>query len=177
MGRLRTVRWLADPFVSVGFPMPKVSFLPIFILWFGYDLSKILLTTVAAVFPIVAATHAGVAGVDRSLLWVGQNLKMREGRIFLRIVLPAILPQIFNGLQIAFPVGLIVVVVTEMLTGGRGVGTVMMMGARFGDSPAVFAGLVLVAALGLASLKGLAAIRARLLRWHQETRAAEMAAA
>jgi ABC-type nitrate/sulfonate/bicarbonate transport system permease component len=42
MTRSKFIGWFFDPIVSVGFPMPKIAFLPIFMLWLGlYDVSKI----------------------------------------------------------------------------------------------------------------------------------------
>src|SRR3954447_6133243 len=48
MARNRTIEWLIDPLVALGFPSPKIAFIPIFVLWFGIEsLSKILLVTFA----------------------------------------------------------------------------------------------------------------------------------
>ena len=55
-----SVRWFFDPIVSVGFPMPKIAFLPIVILWLGFfDVSKIAMVVFDAIFPVVTATIAG----------------------------------------------------------------------------------------------------------------------
>src|SRR5262249_4983882 len=57
MARSALVRWLVDPLVALGFPAPKIAFIPIFILWFGIEsLSKILLVAFACVFPVVIAS-------------------------------------------------------------------------------------------------------------------------
>ena len=53
----RFVRWLLDPVISVGFPMPKIAFLPIITLWLGFhDVSKISMVVFDAVFPVLTAT-------------------------------------------------------------------------------------------------------------------------
>ncbi len=169
MARVRPVRWFLDPLVSIGFPAPKISFLPIFILWFGlFDLSKIIMTVFACVFPVITATWAGTESVDKYLLWSARNLGTRERALLWEVVLPAALPQVFTGLQVALPIAFIVVIVTEMLTGGGGLGGGMMEGARFADSPRVFAALVEVAILGILAMKGLELLRRRLLVWHEE---------
>src|ERR1700730_15762648 len=72
MTRRRLIRWFFDPIVSVGFPMPKIAFLPIFMLWLGlYDVSKISMAVFNAIFPVIIATIAAAAGVDRQLLLSG----------------------------------------------------------------------------------------------------------
>ena len=71
-----------------------------------------------------------------------------------QIVLPAALPQIFTGLQVALPLSLIVAVVAEMVMGGYGLGGAMITASRFADSRGVFAGIVEIAVVGFMSGQG-----------------------
>jgi ABC-type nitrate/sulfonate/bicarbonate transport system permease component len=172
MSRNVAVRWLLDPIVSVGFPMPKIAFLPVVMLWLGvYDLSKIAMVVLDAIFPIVTATVAGIAGVDRHLLWSARNMGASEREVVWQIVLPAASPQIMTGLQVALPIALIVAVVAEMLMGGYGLGGAMVHASRFADSRGVFAGIVEIAVVGYVLVKAMALVRRRLLIWHQEAQA------
>jgi ABC-type nitrate/sulfonate/bicarbonate transport system permease component len=172
MSRNVAVRWLIDPIVSVGFPMPKIAFLPVVMLWLGvYDLSKIAMVVLDAIFPVVTATVAGVAGVDRHLLWSARNMGASEREVLWQIVLPAAAPQIMTGLQVALPIALIVAVVAEMLMGGYGLGGSMVHASRFADSRGVFAGIVEIAVVGYVLVKGMSLVRSRLLIWHQEAQA------
>jgi ABC-type nitrate/sulfonate/bicarbonate transport system permease component len=169
MARNKVVRWFFDPIISVGFPMPKIAFLPIIILWLGvYDVSKICIVVFDAIFPVVTATLAGIAGVDKVLIWSGRNMGASERELMWQIVLPAALPQILTGLQIALPIALIVAIIAEMAMGGYGLGGAMMSASRFADSRGVFAGIVEIAIVGYALIKAMAVIRRRLLAWHQE---------
>jgi ABC-type nitrate/sulfonate/bicarbonate transport system permease component len=166
----RFVRWFFDPIISVGFPMPKIAFLPIIILWLGlYDVSKISIVVFDAIFPVVTATLAGLASVDKELIWSARNMGASEREVMWQIRLPAALPQILTGLQVALPISLIVAIIAEMAMGGYGLGGAMMSASRFADSPGVFAGIVEIAIVGYALIKALAVIRRRLLVWHQET--------
>jgi ABC-type nitrate/sulfonate/bicarbonate transport system permease component len=172
MSRNVGVRWLFDPIVSVGFPMPKIAFLPVMMLWLGvYDASKIAMVVLDAIFPVVTATAAGIAGVDRHLLWSARNMGASEREVLREIVLPAALPQILTGLQVALPIALIVAVVAEMLMGGYGLGGAMVHASRFADSRGVFAGIVEIAVVGYVLVKAMALVRRRLLIWHQEAQA------
>jgi len=172
MSRNVAIRWLFDPIVSVGFPMPKIAFLPVMMLWLGvYDLSKIAMVVLDAIFPVVTATMAGIAGVDRHLLWSARNMGASEREVVWQIVLPAAIPQIMTGLQVALPIALIVAVVAEMLMGGYGLGGAMVQASRFADSRGVFAGIVEIAVVGYALVKAMALARRRLLIWHQEAEA------
>lgn len=171
MARSFAVRWFFDPLISAGFPMPKIAFLPIFVLWFGlFDASKIIMVAVSCFFPIVAAAHAGTEGVDKWPLWSARSLGASERQVLWEIVLPLALPQIITGLQIALPVGLITTVVTEMLMSGKGIGGSMINAGRFADSVGVFAGIVEIAVLGIVVIRGVERIRRALLVWHAEAR-------
>jgi ABC-type nitrate/sulfonate/bicarbonate transport system permease component len=86
-----------------------------------------------------------------------------------QIVLPAALPQILTGLQVALPIALIVAIIAEMAMGGYGLGGAMMTASRYANSPGVFAGIVEIAIVGYALIKAMAVMRRRLLVWHQET--------
>jgi len=169
MSRSAIARWFFDPVISVGFPMPKIAFLPIVILWLGvYDVSKIAMVVLDATFPVVTATIAGIQGVERELLWSARNMGAKDRELLWQVVLPAALPQILTGLQVALPIALIVAIVAEMLMGGYGLGGAMMTSSRFADSRGVFAGLVEIAVVGYGLVKGMAVLRRRLLLWHQE---------
>jgi ABC-type nitrate/sulfonate/bicarbonate transport system permease component len=169
MTRNAWVRWFFDPLVSIGLPMPKIAFLPVFILWFGlFDASKITIIAVTAVFPIIIATVAGLQSVDRELIWSAQSFGAVDRHIAGEIMIPAALPQIFTGLQVALPTALIVEIVAEMMMGGDGLGAAMLEASRQLDSPNVFAGIVEVMVIGLCVVTGMAWLRRRLLVWHQE---------
>jgi ABC-type nitrate/sulfonate/bicarbonate transport system permease component len=170
MGRQALVRWFFDPVVSVGFPAPKVAFLPIFILWFDlFDTAKIFLVAFTAIFPIVAASWAGTFTVDKHFVWSARSLGANNREVLTEVVLPAAMPQILTGLQIALPISMIVALVTEFLMGGQGLGGAMIEAQRFGDSPGVFAGIVSIAIAGIIMIKSLEYVRRRLLSWHAET--------
>jgi taurine transport system permease protein len=171
MARSAAVKWFFDPLISVGFPMPKIAFLPIFILWFDiYDTSKVIMVVFTCVFPIVASAYAGTLAADKWPVWSARSLGASPGEILREVVLPMALPQILTGLQIALPVGLITMIATEMLMGGRGIGGAMIEAGRFADSVGVFAGIVEIAVFGMAVIRSLEWVRARLLVWHPETR-------
>jgi ABC-type nitrate/sulfonate/bicarbonate transport system permease component len=169
MARNQWAYWFLDPIVSIGFPMPKIAFLPVFILWFGlFDATKITIIAVSALFPIITATLAGLQGVDRELVWSAQSLGAPEKRLAVEIMIPAALPQIATGLQVALPTALIVEIVAEMMMGGYGLGGAMMEASRELNSPDVFAGIVEVMAVGYGVVAAMAWLRRRLLIWHQE---------
>jgi ABC-type nitrate/sulfonate/bicarbonate transport system permease component len=169
IARLPLARWFFDPLVSIGLPMPKIAFLPIFILWFGvFDASKILMAAFSAVFPVIVASWAAADGVERVMLWSALSLGAGRRQLLWEIALPAALPQIFTGLQVALPIALIVEIVSEMAMGGEGIGGAIITEMRFADSPGVFSGIIAIAIVGTFLVRAMELIRRRLLVWHPE---------
>jgi ABC-type nitrate/sulfonate/bicarbonate transport system permease component len=149
--------------------MPKIAFLPIVILWLGFfDVTKIAMVVFDAIFPVVTTTIAGIQGVERELIWSARNMGAKERDLVWQIILPAALPQILTGLQVALPLSLIVAIVAEMMMGGYGLGGAMITSSRFADSRGVFAGIVEIGVVGYCLVKAMSVIRRRLLLWHQE---------
>ncbi len=170
MSRVKLMRWFFDPIVSVGFPMPKIAFLPIIMLWLGiYDVSKISMVVFDAIFPVVTATVTGLAAVDMELIWSARNMGASGRALMWQVALPAALPQILTGLQVALPIALIVEIVVEMAMGGYGLGAAMISASRFADSRGVFAGIVEIAIVGYVLIRAVSVMRRRLLVWHPET--------
>ncbi len=170
ISRISLVRWFFDPIISIGLPMPKIALLPIFMLWFGlFDLSKILMVAFSASFQIIIATWSATQGVDKELIWSARSLGASDREVLWQVILPASLPQILTGLQIAMPICLIVILVTEMVMGGQGLGDSMLRSARYVDTPGVFAGIVEIGIVGICVIRTMEYLRRRLLVWHTET--------
>lgn len=172
IARNRLARWFFDPIISVGFPMPKVAFLPIIILWLGvFNVPKITMIAIEVVFPVVTATVAGIYGVSHELTWSARSMGAKDRQLLWHVLLPASLPQVFTGLQVAMPIAMIVAIFTEMAMGGYGLGGAMMNASRFADSRGVFANIVVIAIVGYVAVKAMTLLRRRLLMWHQEASA------
>ncbi|MFM9888478.1 MAG: ABC transporter permease [Burkholderiales bacterium] len=169
MSRNRTIHWLLDPMISVAFPMPKIAFLPIVTLALGFgDVAKLFMVVVDTIIPIITATIAGAQAAEKELRWSARSLGASDREVWREIVLPAALPQVLTGMQVALPIAMVIVVVTEMVMGGGGVGGAMIAASRFSDSPGVFAGIVEIGLLGYCIVKGMSLLRRHVLRWHQE---------
>jgi ABC-type nitrate/sulfonate/bicarbonate transport system permease component len=172
IARNRVVRWFFDPIISIAFPMPKIVFLPIIVLWLGFgDATKIFMIVIDAILPVLTATIAATTAVPRDLIWSAKSMGANNTELVWDVLLPGALPQVLTGLQVALPLSLIICIVAEMLTSGFGLGADMMNASRFSNSRVLFAGIVEVAILGSVLIKLLAMARRYLLRWHQETAA------
>jgi ABC-type nitrate/sulfonate/bicarbonate transport system permease component len=169
MARSRAIEWLADPLVALGFPSPKIAFIPIFILWFGIEsLSKVLLVAFACIFPVIIGTYSAARAVSRLFIWSALSLGSSRLSLFLHVILPACYPRIFTTFRIAVPVGLITTFTAEMVAGGGGMGGTLIYSQRFFESPTVFAYIVVMMAVGLVVDAAMRRFQNRFLRWAEE---------
>ena len=103
--------------------IPAPAIVPPLILFLGVDDSmKIAVVAMACFFPVFINTLAGVEGIDDVLLQTARTLRTGRVRTLTRVVLPAPLPMIAAGLQIAIGIGLVVTVISDMIAGSSGLG-------------------------------------------------------
>jgi ABC-type nitrate/sulfonate/bicarbonate transport system permease component len=167
MGRMRWAEWFFEPLFSFGFPLPKIALIPLYVHWFGiFSLSKVMLIFTDCLFPIVIFTYHGARGLSHVYLWSAQSRGTGPFRMMWRVVLPLSLASIYDGLQVAVVVAVLVAVVSEMVSGGGGLGTLMIRSYRYGDVRTAFAALVTISLIGYALYKLTQWLRGRLLHWH-----------
>jgi ABC-type nitrate/sulfonate/bicarbonate transport system permease component len=99
-------------------------------------------------------------------LWSAQARGAGRFRLLYRVVLPMSLASIYDGVQVAVVVALLVAVVTEMVSGGTGLGATMIRAYRYGDVRTAFATLLTISLIGAVLYRATQAIGARLLFWH-----------
>ena len=164
MARFRVVHWFFDPIVAVGLSVPTLTLVPAFVLWFGIGHeSKILLVALSCVWSMAVSTYNGARNVDTRLIWSARAMGTPESKLLWKIVVPAAMPFIWNGMQVALPISLIVAFVFEMVAGGGGLGFQEIMAARFFKSPELFAALFAILLVGFALDRLLRTLRARLV--------------
>jgi ABC-type nitrate/sulfonate/bicarbonate transport system permease component len=123
MGRWRGVEYVLDPYVSFLYALPHVAFVPLMIIWFGFDLKfRLVYVVFSAIFPVVINTMTGVKNVSPELLDVGTAFCAGERRVLRTIVLPAASPYMVAGARQAFSSAWVGVVVAEVLSTGTGLG-------------------------------------------------------
>ncbi|MFC6723861.1 ABC transporter permease [Halobium palmae] len=164
--RNRLVSWFFDPIITIGYPVPVISLIPVFMLWFGIgDVSKMVLVAVGCFWPIAINARNATRGVDENLVWSARMMGTSDRRLLWKVILPAAAPGILTGIQIAMPISLIITFVFEMVAGGGGLGALEIQGVRSFESPQVYAAIFAIMLVGYALDRGLRSIRDRLLEW------------
>lgn len=168
MGMSRIVERIADPWIAALYPLPKISLIPLLIIWLGTgEAYKILISAITAFFPIVMSTYAGVRQVDRGLVKAAEDLGANRRQAQINVVLPAAIPTIFAGLQLGMGVTIILVVAAEMIGGSSrgGMGYLLIHAGQVMETEKVFAALVALTLMGAAIMKGQQWLDRRLAPW------------
>lgn len=158
VGWFPVLHFTVAPFLWLLYATPKVALAPLFILILGLgNSSKIALTFLLAVFPILLNTMEGVETVNPSLVRAGRVFGFTGVAIGTRIILPATLPFSLAGIQRGAALGFTGAVLGEFLGGSGGLGHMLERAAfdfRMDDALAIVLVMVLVAnaLLGLISL-------------------------
>ena len=105
------------------FPIPRLTYLPLFILWFGLtDIVIIMISTISVFFAVFMNTFAGVKKIPPEYLYVCKNLGGDRGDMLRMVIFPASVPFIIAGLRYGIGKVLSSVIVTEMIIGQSGIG-------------------------------------------------------
>ncbi|MEF7616645.1 ABC transporter permease [Aquincola sp. MAHUQ-54] len=153
----------------VGFSsIPKVAVVPIFVVWFGAGTVPAILTSmVISIFPVVVNVATGLATTEPELEDVFKVLGASKRDILWNVGLPRALPYLFASLKIAITLAFVGTVLSETVAANKGIGNVMMIASGNFDVPLVFAGLIILAALGVALYGVFALFESRLTGWTQ----------
>jgi NitT/TauT family transport system permease protein len=140
-----------NPLVQILRPISPIAWIPLAILWFGVgDMSPIFLIFLASVFPTIVQTAAGVQTIDRKYLWAADNFGVSRRKLFVQVVIPAVLPQIIVGMRVSLGVAWLVVVAAEMIALRSGLGYLIIDSRNAGNRyDLVVAGMVIIGITGL----------------------------
>jgi len=140
-----------NPMIQAFRPISPIAWIPLAILWFGVtDAAPIFLIFLASVFPITVSTMSAVQNMQLVYLRAAQNFGLGRMQLFMRIVLPAALPQVITGLRIALGVAWLVVVAAEMIAVNSGLGYLIIDARNAGKRyDLVVAGMIMIGAIGL----------------------------
>jgi NitT/TauT family transport system permease protein len=166
IGKVKVIRRLLDPTLSLLRPIPVTAWLPLSMIFFGLGpRSAVFLVFLGAFYPVVLNTIFGVRSVDSKLFEAAAMLGCDGSRMFRQVVLPAATPSIFNGLRLAHGFAWILIVVGEMTGVPTGLGSVIMDGRNLSRTDLVITGMIVIGVAGFATDRIIVAISNRVLRW------------
>jgi len=169
MGWRRRVGYALDPLMTVFYASPLVALSPLIVIFLGVGITaKTLIIFFLAVFPFIFNAYAGVRAVDPLLINVVRSLGGREIDLYLKVLLPSVLPYIVAGARIAVGRALIGVLVGEFFAASEGIGYAI---ARFGDLYALdkmFACILVIMVIAVAMTEGIRYAERTAFPWRVE---------
>jgi ABC-type nitrate/sulfonate/bicarbonate transport system permease component len=150
IGRYRYVDAATDWIVNALYATPLIAIIPLVILWFGLgDAAKLFIVTILAVFPVLINTASGVRNVPSALIDVGAAFAANERQVFMKIILPAVLPYIMTGLRLGIGRAIIGMVAAEFFTAITGLGALIVKYGNQYDTASMFVPILILMLLGV----------------------------
>jgi sulfonate transport system permease protein len=166
IGSSRAMRVYVGPMLEFLRPLPASAVIPLAIAIFGFSPAMAIgVIAFGAIWPMLLSTVHGFAAVEPRLYEVARALHLSRWQVIVKIALPSALPDIVAGLRLGLTVALILAVVCEMIAGLDGLGQWVLLAARTFHSPDLFAGVILLGAIGFAGALALNLAERRLLAW------------
>ena len=166
VGWYKRLYYLLGPIIDTLNAVPRVTLLPLIILWFGIGVwSKIVVVFLGAVIPMLINTFSGVKTSEERFLRVARSFGASEFKIFWSIVLPGTVPFIFTGLKYAAGRALLGVVVGELYAATAGIGYLIAIAGNTFQTDKVFVGLLIVTSTGLFVVEILNRLERRFDAW------------
>jgi NitT/TauT family transport system permease protein len=166
MATSERVSAIADNFIAALYPLPKVTLIPLLIIWLGTGGPFMLaISALGAIFPIVINTVLGIRQCDSGLILAARDLGATNRQVIGMVLLPSAIPSIFAGVRLGLGVSIILVVAAEMVVGKVGLGARLYLAGQVLETEQVFAVLIVLAILGIAVTKAQDLIDVRLNQW------------
>ncbi len=165
MGRSRLLASMLDPILNVLRPIPVTAWAPLMVVVIGIGTkSTIMLITIAAFYPVLLNTLAGVRAVPPRLLEAAAMLGTKPHNTLWRVVLPAAVPNVFAGMRIALGLSWAVLVVGETVGVPTGLGSLIMQAWQVSRTDVLIAGMAVIGLAGFLSDLALVALFKVVLR-------------
>lgn len=151
IGGSKRLNRIFSPVIYLLYPIPKVVFVPVVILFLGIgDTSKIIIMFLILFFQIVVLVRDQASGIAPQLLQSLQSLGAGRKALFRFVYLPASLPAILTALRQSIGTAVAVLYITELSATKYGLGYyIYYRGSTLLDYPSMYAGVIAMSLLGL----------------------------
>lgn len=165
LGRSQLLGAIFDPLVAGAFAIPRIIFFPILLQVFGVGVgAQASMAALAAFFPILVTTTAGVREVNPLLTKLGRSLCLNPVQMVTKIFIPAAAPSLMVGLRIGFSIAFINVIIAEFFAAKDGLGLLTLRAYGRLDLEQMYAMVVLIMLIALAGNIALWFLEKRLRR-------------
>jgi len=163
--------------VLIGFnSIPKVAIVPLLVLWLGIGQPTAIATAfLLSFFPIAVNIATGLATVEPELEDVLLSLGASKTDLLLKVGLPRALPYFFASLKVSITLAFIGTVISETIASNDGIGYLMMQASSQFRIPLMFAGVFVIAIMGIVTYAIFAFIERRMTGWAMRGRDMQVA--
>lgn len=167
IGRYRLANRVFGPWLNAMYATPDIALLPLILLWFGFGMTgRVVVVFLAAFFPIMINTFAGVRDAPRDLLEVASSFGVDSeiGRLR-KVILPAALPLIMAGYRLGIGRAVVGMAVAEVYLRLGGIGTLIVQYGSAFQTDLLIAAILPLPLLGIGLTKVFERIENRFQYW------------
>jgi len=167
MGRIRLIEAIFRPFYEIIRPMPPISWISLAIIWFGLgEMQKYFIIFLSAFASITYTAFSGSRSVDPIMIGAARMLGANNRQVFQTIIVPASIPYIFAGMQVAISSSWATVVAAEMVRSSEGLGWIIVSAMDINDMKQILVGIIAIGITGFLLETLLRDIERRLSKWN-----------
>jgi ABC-type nitrate/sulfonate/bicarbonate transport system permease component len=162
----QTFRAVADPIVEAVRPLPPLALIPLLILWFGIGIgTHIVMISFGTFIVMVVTAYEAVRNVPPIYLQAAATLGASRAQVFRRVIVPAIVPDIFGGIRVAVAASFGYAVAAELMGAQGGVGWFMVTSRRYLHTENIVAALIVIVVLAFLADQLVRWVNRRLTSW------------
>jgi ABC-type nitrate/sulfonate/bicarbonate transport system permease component len=171
LARIKVLGIAADPYVAALYATPRITLIPLLVLWVGIDAKlRITIVVLASIFPIIINVRDGAREVERSYVDAARSFAATKWQVWRTVVLPASLPYVFVALRLGAQHAIIGVIVAEMTAALAGTGQVLLDYAQFFRTDRLMVPILIIGFFSIFITWGLDRLQARLSPWKSTRR-------
>ncbi len=167
LGQSQRLNRLLSPLIYIIYPIPKIVFLPIILLFLGIgDASKIFIIFLILFFQILVVVRDAASALRPELIYSVRSLGAGRRALFRFVYLPATVPATLTALRVSVGTAIAVLFFAEAYATNSGLGYYIMV-KSWGRLayPEMYAGVVAMSLLGLLLYFAVDWLERRLAPW------------
>lgn len=171
LGQSKSINNIFSPLIYIFYPIPKVVFVPIVLLFLGIgNLPKIIIIFLILFFQVLVLVRDQALGLRTELIQSVRSLGAGRRALFRFVYLPASLPAILTALRQSVGTAVAVLYIAELFATQRGLGYyIYLNGSTLFNYEAMYAGIIAMSLLGLGLYFTVDWLERRICRWQYGT--------
>ncbi len=171
LGANRYLDCYITPIIYLIYPVPRIAFLPVFMILFGLgDLSKIILIFAISVFHLIVSVRDSIYHLPEHLFLTAKTWGLTRRQKLFHLIIPAAMPSIFTSLKIAIGSSMVAVFFAENYATNIGIGYYIMNAWIKVDYVEMYSGIIAISLCGMGLFKLIEKIEGKVCKWKVESR-------